>query len=115
MKDHGFPHYIDFWLFDDRYEGNKTKCAGRLVEDDSSYHLGDFRDDEYNLAEGDFGYDELNNFESTSQQRGCDKWYWHYTAKSPPTFERNKHFPPVYQVRRYTTNHCSCFVHHFFV
>ena len=98
MKDHGFPHYIDFWLFDDKYEGDKIKCAGRLVEDDSP-------------VLGYIGDDDMNH-ESTSQQytRGCDKWYWNYNAKPPPTFEWNKHFPPVYQVRRHIKN-CNHILH----
>lgn len=76
MKENGFPHYIDFWLFDDKFDGDKIKCTGRVV------NIGD---------EGDDG----QRYTTTT---GCDNWYSHYNARPPPTFERSDHLPPVYQV-----------------
>ena len=84
MQEHGYSHYIDFWLFDDGYEGNKIKCTGRVIEDDSSPTY-------------DYG-EEFEEQPATTTTTGCDKWYSHYNARPPPTFERSKHLPPAYQV-----------------
>jgi hypothetical protein len=39
MREHGFLHYIDFWLFDDNVDG-KVKCVGRYVKDDRQGDMG---------------------------------------------------------------------------
>lgn len=29
LEEHGFRYYIDFWLFNDKFEGDKIQCTGR--------------------------------------------------------------------------------------
>jgi len=85
MEQHGLKYYIEFWLFgavfDNRghFHPNKVKCVGRKLQ--SSIYKGN---------------------------TGCSRSYRYYAGASPPIFDHDDYFPPVYQVRMFNYPQYAC-------